>query len=88
MVTGESLDDGSESRRELIHSNGANISRLLLTTGDQLVNDARKIWDISFGSFRQHVDTQRRLAALVLFNDPSVAPGGAYPAALIIGVPV
>ena len=88
VVTGQSLDDGSESKRELIHTNLDNVSTLLLTTGDQLVNDARKIWDISFGSFRRHVDIHRRVAALVLFNDAKVEPGSPYPAALIIGVPV
>lgn len=88
VVAGQTLDDGSESKRELIHTDLNNVSTLLLTTGDQLVNDARKIWDISFGSFRRHVDIQRRLAALVLFNDPSVPPGGVYPAALILGIPV
>jgi hypothetical protein len=88
VVAGATLDDGSESKRELIHTDISNVSTLLLTTGDQLVNDARKIWDISFGSFRRHVDIHRNLAALVLFNDPSVTPGSVYPAALIIGVPV
>lgn len=88
VVAGQTLDDGSNSKRELIHTDVSNVSTLLLTTGDQLVNDARKIWDISFGSFRRHVDIHRRLAALVLFNDPNVSPGAVYPAALIIGVPV
>jgi len=88
VVTGQSLDDGSQSKRELIHTDVSNVSTLLLTTGDQLVNDARKVWDISFGSFRRHVDIHRRLAALVLFNDPTVSPGAVYPAALIVGVPV
>jgi len=88
VVEGQDLNDGSTSKRELIHTDASNVSKLLLTTGDQLVNDARKIWDISFGSFRRHVDDHRRLAALVLFNDASVKSGDVYPAALIIGVPV